>query len=316
MNSVADNLFFTPAELGKLYVEYGDALKTDPGITWGVKSLDAYVIPIRKGQLAFVVARPGHGKTTVAAYLAKRTALDILARGKVESQCVIYISLDQPVEEIYAILQADKEATVTDYAWGRVAHEAMVKKAVESVRVPLWAIGRSVTQRRAPRLTFPNIYQAVERMEEKYKIRPVLVVLDYIQIVPIENKQNRTAEVSEAVIRAREVAAQLACPMLLLAQASRGVDNYENKIPGLADCQHASAIEQDADKVFGVWRPKLTETGDVLEVRVNGKDTDIPITDNLFVMRLNKQRMDRAGMTFYMYLDPALARLSDMELEP
>jgi replicative DNA helicase len=309
-----ENIFFTPAELGSLYVEYGDSLQKEPGINWGVASIDKQIIPIRKGQLAFIVARPGHGKSTVASYLTKRTAQALRDEGA-KDKCVVYISLDQPVEEIYAMLQSDEQTTVSDYAWGKLSHDALTRKAVQAVDLPVWAIGRSVTQRRAPKLTFENIYRGLGEMERLYKIRPVLAVIDYIQIVPIENKQNRTEQVGEAVIRARELAAQLACPMLILAQAGRQVDSYDNKIPGLADCQHASAIEQDADKVFGVWRPKLTESDETISVRQNGKEIDIPVTENLFVMRVNKQRMSKAGQTFYLHLDPAMVRLSDLELQ-
>lgn len=314
------DLFFAPADLGALYVEYGDYLQKTPGITWGVSSIDSKIIPIRPGQLCFIVARPGHGKSTTAAYLAKKTALEIKAAGEQNKKCVVYISLDQPVEEIYAMLQSDETVKLNDYAWGRVSHETLARKAIDAVDVPLWAIGRSVMQRRAPRLTFQNIYAGLERMEAEYKIRPALVIIDYIQIIPIESKQTRTDQVSEAVIRARELAAQLAVPMLILAQATRGVDSYENKIPRLSDCQHSSAIEQDADKVFGVWRPILTEESETLSVRTvdrlgNAKMQEVDITENLFVIGNTKQRMEKSGARFFCYLDPALVKLSDLELE-
>ena len=308
-------LFFAPADLGALYVEYGDYIQKTPGITWGVTSIDKYVIPIRPGQLCYIVARPGHGKSTTAAYLAKKTALEIKAAGKQDKECVVYISLDQPVEEIYAMLQSDADTNLTDYAWGRVSHERMIQKKRESVDVPLWAIGRSVMQRSAPRLTFENIYRGLEVMEAHYKIRPVLAIIDYIQIVPVGKGQDRATQVSEAVIRARELAAQLGAPMLILAQAGRQVDSYDDKIPGLADCQHSSAIEQDADKVFGIWRPCLTESEKFLDVRIGGAEKQIEITKNLFVMGLRKQRMGDPKHTFYCSLDPSLVRLSDLELE-
>jgi hypothetical protein len=40
----------------------------------------------------------------------------------------------------------------------------------------------------------------------------------------------------------------------------------------------------------------------------------IPITPELMLMRLDKQRMENAGINYVVHLDPKLVKLADMEL--
>jgi len=66
--------------------------------------------------------------------------------------------------------------------------------------------------------------------------------------------------------------------------------------------------------------PNVPRTPNKLSVRAvdaDGKSVmrEVAITENLFVIGNTKQRMERAGMRFFCYLDPALVRLSDLELE-
>lgn len=317
-----DSLFFTPAEIGTNLVRYAELVKTDiespipRSLTWGVPSLDKHILPLRMGKILFVVARPGNGKSSTAAYLARRKAEELAARGD-ENRIVIYITLDQPVEEIEAIVQAEEGFSVTDIAWGRADVERMKERAIKRVSLPLWLMGKSVISEKVqPRLTYENIYNAIRSIKTKYKLQVALVVLDYLQAFRIEGKRSRTDEVTEATFHARELSLDEKIPLVVCVQASRETDTRDLNLPGLSDCQWASSIEQEGDAIVSIARPVLYKPeGTPFKVRTSKGETVLTVTQQLFMLKLLKQRMSPAGQMFYLYFDPALVKLADLEIE-
>jgi replicative DNA helicase len=312
-----EQLVFTPTEASTAYVEYAAQIQADiaTGLcpTWGVPSMDAAIIPLKPGDVVGIIARPGHGKSSLAAYLAKRTA-GMLADNGIEDRAVVYCTLEQTIEELEAFFQAGDEYTVTDLAWGRVDMDAVKRGAVSRMSLPLLTVGRSMTRRkRTPKITVDVMYQAIASIEDKWKAQPALVVIDYIQIVPIERNVKRMTQVAEAIVGTKELAARIGAPIVVCVQARRDVDVYDAKIPTAADAQWSSSIEQAADKLIGVWRPCLTED-DAMGEMITINKVPVKLTQNLFVAKLLKQRWAAAGQTFLLHFDPAAVKLADLEL--
>lgn len=307
-------LIHTPSESATEYVAYADGLSKSKGLTWGVKSLDEAMIPLHPGDVCGIIARPGHGKSSLAAFLARKTAKDILAREADTKECVVYVTFEQSTEEIEAFFQIDQgQYSVTDFAWGKVDLDVIRRGAVRRVGLPVWLMGKSMARRGSlPRMTVENVYRGLETIEHDYKIKPVLIVLDYIQIVPVDRAQDRVNQVSEAINRSKtDLAMNVGCPVVICVQADRGVDKYASKVPTSSDCQWSSAIEQASDKLFGIWRPALTQD-EGSSVRVNG--TEIAVTDSLLIAKLLKQRFAAAGKLFALHFAPEYIKLADLEL--
>ena len=108
----------------------------------------------------------------------------------------------------------------------------------------------------------------------------------------------------------KELAKRFGCPILVGAQAKRDVDERKNKIPSAGDCQWASAIEQVADKLFGLWRPILTEEEGAIVGKLNG--SPVLATPTLLVAKLLKQRFGPAGQVFNLYFAPEYLKLDEM----
>lgn len=310
-------LVFTPAEISTAYVEYAELIHehAENGITWGVPSMDKAIIPLRPGDVVGIIARPGHGKSTISAYLAKRTAAKIAQQNGHGEQCVVFCTFEQTVEECEAFFQCGQQYNVSDFAWGKVPMDMIKRQAVGRIDLPVWLMGKSlIRRRRAPRMTPDTIYRAIDSIESDYGVKPALIVLDYIQIVPIEGRaKERTQQVSEAILRSKELAGDIGAPIVVCVQARRDVDTYKSKIPTVGDCQWASAIEQAADKLLGIWRPCLTEQKVMGEmIKINGQE--MQLTQNLFVAKLLKQRWYSAGHVFLLHFDPAAVKLADLEL--
>jgi replicative DNA helicase len=88
-----------------------------------------------------------------------------------------------------------------------------------------------------------------------------LVVVDYLQLVtpPADSKREpREQQVAQMTRRFKLLADTLACPVILLAQLNRESEKEERR-PRLSDLRESGSIEQDADRVWFIYRPKLAE---------------------------------------------------------
>ena len=305
-------LVHTPAEASNNFVSYAEKRAEGGGLTWGIGSIDRHITPMHGGDVIALTGRPGHGKSSVAAFLARRTGKLIMDRGD-ERKCAVYVTWEQSVEEIETFFQiGDGKFTASDVAWGRANLDDIRSSAIKRLTLPVWIIGKSIARRGTmPRMTIETVYHALETMEADYNVKPELVCVDYIQIVPVERAADRIQQVNEAVIRAKELALDLDCPIVICTQAGRQVDKYDVKIPLEADNQWSSGIEQTIDKQFGLWRPWKTEPHDGPGIEVNGRTW--PITKNLFVIKNTKQRGEDSGQIFVCHFAPEFVRLAEME---
>lgn len=303
----------SPADTTQSYVSWAERLKFDPGITFGCV-LDNYVIPLHPGDLMAVVARPGHGKSSFMAYMARREADAIVKRGTQDKEVVVYASWEQPVEEIEAFFQSGDAYTSSDMAWGRVPMDTIRRKAIKRVNMPLWTIGNSLrhANMKKPRMTVDVVYHAIESMYHEYGISPTLICLDYLQIVKTQAGGDRLTQVTEATLAAKELAMRVGVPIIAGVQARRGVDAQRDPIPGMDDAQWSSAIEQTADKQISVWRPSKTHnTHDNPTINVNG--TEYTNDEELFVIKLLKQRLERGFGIWATRFKPQTLELYDYE---
>jgi replicative DNA helicase len=84
------------------------------------------------------------------------------------------------------------------------------------------------------------------------------VVVDYLQLVqpPADTKREvREQQVAAMSRRFKLLARALDCPILLLCQLNRESEKDERR-PRLSDLRESGSIEQDADRVWFLYRPK------------------------------------------------------------
>jgi replicative DNA helicase len=304
----------TPAESASRYVWWAEQLRNDPGVAYGCV-LDKVLIPLHPGDLMAVVARPGHGKSSFMAYMARRVARQLQQSGAGD-RCVVYVSWEQSVEEIEAFFQSGAQYTSTDMAWGRVPQDVIIRNSFARPALPVWLMGSSIMKadQAKPPMTVEMVYEALRGLRAKFGLRPALVCLDYLQIIPIARASERTEQVTNATIEAKALALDLGCPIIGGVQAARGVDHYDNPIPTMGDAQHSSAIEQTADKQLALWRPVKNEeakgrTERRHSVTIAGNEYDI--TPELLVIRVLKQRFDAGHGTYAVRFVPQTLEMAD-----
>lgn len=304
-------LVHSPVDLSGMHISHYERIKNSSGITFGIEAIDKKVIPQHPGDVTYFCGRPGHGKSSLLAFMARRESKEIQKR-QAKKECIVYVTWEQTAEELEAFFQINEQYTATDYAWGRVPVDVVKTQAYKRVDVPIWVIGHSIKNAgiQLPRMTVDIVFHCLESMKQDFGITPVLMCMDYIQLVPIPRQARRTEQINEAVIQVKELAMRMACPAIVGVQASRSVDERNLKIPEMRDAQWASAIEQSADKFFGLWRPFQTENENDT---VSFDDFDYAVTPELFILRMVKQRFESGRATWPLYFDPAYLKLCDWE---
>lgn len=196
------------------------------------------------GRLYVVAARPGVGKSVVAAMLAKSLA---------GTGSVAWISLEMSEVESTLRLIAS-EATVnigrlgsseamTDEDWRQVA-DARSRMAGGSISISgseartmadLKAYVRSVAKSRAPLSG---------------------IIVDYMQLMTQDRGDNRPRHefVADVSRQLKMLAREMSVPVVALAQLNRNSESRSDKMPQLSDLRESGAVEQDADVVILMQR--------------------------------------------------------------
>lgn len=316
MKGDARKLLHTPAELAAEHIAWAERNQRIPGVPWGIKSIDERVIPMRRGDLVGLIARPGHGKSSLMAYFARAESKRIMERGAEDCEAVVYVTWESSAEELENFFIADDHNSASDIAWGRADLDYLKRKAVKRPRVPIWVIGHGIGRASpdTPRMTVDAVYAAIESMEADYGVKPTLVLLDYIQIIPVQRAGERVTQVTEAVIRAKELAQRVGVPIVAGVQARREVDNYTVPIPEKSDAQWASGIEQTVDKLFGLWRPTISPGFEDKDLQIEGVNHGVLVTPELLVLRMLKQRFEDGRWTWALHFAPQYLKLCELEL--
>lgn len=269
---------------------------THAGLSWGIPEIDDKVLPMRPGDLVGIVARPGHAKTAMLAWHAKREAYRLLSEGK-ENSGVFVCSWETTAEEYEAYMISDQDITISRLARGMVPEGDVTRTVAQKAKLPIYFIGRSQAHAgfKTPNMTMDVVENLLDLIYTMYDVKPTLILFDYLQIIPVDGVTNKTEQVEVVTPWVKRMAQTVDAPAFVAAQAARKVDTYKWKIPEKDDCQHSSVIEQVADKLFGLWRTCLTEPREAEPLEIYpGKFVD-PTDKNLVVMKMLKQR-DEEGV--------------------
>jgi len=125
--------------------------------------------------------------------------------------------------------------------------QRLVAAADEFSKAPLFIDDSSA-------LSIMQLRAKARRVHARHKLG--LVVVDYLQLLnPTDSKVPREQQVAEASRGLKALAKELDVPVVVLSQLNRSSEK-ENRTPRLADLRESGSIEQDADVVLMLARPK------------------------------------------------------------
>lgn len=226
-----------------------------PGAVTGVPTpfaeLDRLTLGWQPSQLTILAARPSVGKTAVAL----QAAITACKAGYRVLFCSFEMSAEELFERLWSMeacvpLMAIRGGTTTDYQMARLAHAATVIKH--------WRLGIDDM----PGATIGEVRSRARRANPSGKDKIGLIIVDYLQLVSAsaDNRQNEVSAVSRGL---KGLAKELRVPVLALSQLSRAMEiRGKEAEPQLSDLRDSGAIEQDADNVLFLHRPKKGQPDD------------------------------------------------------
>jgi len=255
----------------------GTRAQQEEGVKSGFQSLDLMLH--RLEGLIVLAARPGMGKTALAINIARNVA---------ETKPVLFFSLEQTQEQIFErMLASEAEVGLEDIRTGAfLANEDEVWRVQKAEKALMEVLSRIHVDEKPD---IPTNYITSVAREKRYEWGEIgLIVIDYLHIVKLNNKQTVDA-LGDATKEIRALGKELDCPVLLLSQLSRqpernfagGGDKKPNRRPELSDLRSSGDIEQSADVVIFLYRDSYYD--------------DIPSEKDIVEVIIKKHRNGRTG---------------------
>jgi replicative DNA helicase len=236
-------------------IEQAHASKGKPqGLTTGLCDLDRLTHGLRPGQLFIIGARPGEGKTSLAVNIAEHVALDC-------KKPVGLFSLEMTAKELTLRLISSRSAVPLD----RLLSGDLIEEHFRQMTLANSAIAKAPLHiADEDGITIGQLRAKARRMHRKHNL--ALLVVDYLQLVrPSRPNSSRNVEVSEISSSLKALGKELRVPMIVLSQLNRDSDT-DNREPRLRDLRDSGSIEQDADIVGLLHRPKPEEPAVTLNI--------------------------------------------------
>lgn len=214
------------------------------GAPTGLADVDDLLDGLCPGRLYVAAGRPGSGKSV----FGLQTLRAVVTAG----HDALLFTLEMPAEEvIHRMLAAEQPLNYGQLQAARLSEDdwsGLVDTVTRLRPAQLWIDDSSQLA----------IADLLSRARRRQRQRPLgLVVVDYLGLVKGDYGENRVLEIGSITRSLKALAKELNCPVLLLAQLNRTLEQRGDKRPILSDLRESGSVEQDADVVMCLYRDEL-----------------------------------------------------------
>ncbi len=221
------------------------------GVMSGFRDLDGMTYGFHPGQMIVLAARPSVGKTSLAMNFAEHAVLP--DGGRTPSGTLVF-SLEMTAADLAMRLICSRARVDIKRIRDRVVSSEDQRQIAEAVKelngTPLW-IDDSASS------TILDLRAKARRIDSKSRLG--LIVIDYLQLLRGTDarapREQQIADISRGI---KGMAKELNVPVVVLSQLNRESEK-DNRDPRLSDLRESGSIEQDADVVFLLSRPKTKD---------------------------------------------------------
>lgn len=216
------------------------------GLAVGYEDLDKKTGGFQKGDYIILAGRPSMGKSSLALNIADNVASF--------DRAVAFFSLEMSREQLMIKLvcgraQVDswktKAGQMDPQEWGRITDSMNYFHSTSKIII-----------NDTPGISPTYIRSEARRLKSEFP-ELSLVIIDYLQLMHYHGKgESREQMVSEASKQVKTLARELNLPVLVLSQLNRQVESRADNEPLLSDLRESGSLEQDADVVLMMWKPK------------------------------------------------------------
>lgn len=195
------------------------------------------------GDLVIIAARPSMGKSLLVMNMQAHLS-------KFSEGASVFISLEMNEDKLMdrlAASEADirltaiKDGALSEDEYARLMQFATAR---ESMRLEII---------RDTDATVSRIRSDVIKAKKRHgKISSIGV--DYLQFMPGLDGHDKVDRIGEVTKALKKMAVEFECPVFLLSQLNRSVEQRPNKRPVNSDLRDSGTIEQDADQIIFIYR--------------------------------------------------------------
>lgn len=247
------------------------------GIPTGFVDFDRLTCGLQAGDMIIIAARPSLGKTSLSMNIVEHVAVDLGLPVGVFSLEMTRRSL------VTRMLCSRARVNLRNIRDGFLSERDMPRLTGAAIRLNHAPIFINDTAG----LSILGLRTRARRMHQQHQLK--LLVIDYIQLMNADRNRNdsRQNEVSTISAGVKALAKELNIPVIALSQLNRKVEDSKETRPNLSSLRESGSLEQDADLVCMLYRPKTWEEEDdphscsvnlFIAKQRNGPTGDVPLT--------------------------------------
>jgi len=242
--------FDTIASIGDEFLQETNDKKEGiipPGISLGLTVMDPYG-GNNKSDLIYWGARPGMGKTAMLIKQATHAAIK-------NNLPIGIFSIEMKSKQLLTRIAAiDCQIDSEDLRKGNLSDAQMnllYTRVNELKKVPIYIDPKS--------RELNTIISQARRMVKKHGIKQLFI--DYLGLIRVKGLNDEYSRINEVSAQLKNLAKELDIPIIVFYQLSREIEKrpIEKRMPLMSDARGSGAIEQDADQMFGLFRPEYYE---------------------------------------------------------
>lgn len=210
--------------------------KTDMLIT-GFRDLDAVLSGVEKGVLITIGGRPAIGKTAFMTSILYNFL-------KQDKKCLLFsleMSTSQYLKRLIAQIGEIELFSLNN-------PNILDDKNKEEIKTVLDIISNFDLS------IFDDTYKIEEILSRIETEKPEYVFIDYLQLIDIPRKKQRSEAIANIILDLKKIAKQNNCIVFINSQLSRALESRCDKRPILSDLKESGDIENISDVVMFIYR--------------------------------------------------------------
>lgn len=224
------------------------------GMSTGLHELDELTMGMRPGELWYLAARPGMGKTALALGMAAAAA-------STGAHSAVMFSMEMERPDLSERMISSRSGVPYKSLVNRTLSEAHWQQAIGAMNeLAQYPMVVDDTSSLTPSRLRSRLRRHLSKLRNAHPhTRPGIVVVDYVQLMG-DDTQGERHEQLERISRALKLMAkEFAVCVVALSQLNRGLKDRADKRPTPYDLRGSGALEQDADKILFIHRAEAAE---------------------------------------------------------
>ena len=201
-------------------------------IPFGLQQLDYPAGGMTRKEVTVLGGRPGHGKTTLAINIVR----SLIAQGYKVMLFNREMSNEEVMKKIIVMESKDIEYTT-------IRKSELNEEQLKEIEVLITHIDKKYKNL----IMYDNIRKLSEAMLEISRYKPDVVVDDYIQLVQVDNIDERRFQIESIMYEYKWICKKENCSAILVSQLNREIEKRIDPMPRLSDFAESGVIEQTAE---------------------------------------------------------------------